>query len=397
MALRDTARDPLNWLLLVLALAFGYYVIAVPYWTKFYLKESPQRLTLREYMENPSHPRPFMLHALGTPPSSVEIVLTDLRVAHIDTDAILLESTVAAAGAEEPGMEDEAMAEEGDEAPVPAAGEAGETAPERGPSTGAAAGGQEGAGEEPGLAAGGMVAEGAPPLDQILIAGENMDLLELSLGQEVELQIHDLWESPLGWVPAQPELERDTEEYYTKEEIDELELVKIHADGNLVTTSYKETGELRFATGNFPPGEVFTLEQLSNDTTYIQTANRLGGSGLIDLYDIHIVGKATQDRNPYFIVEDDEGRRGRIFFNPRLLGEWYWVRPRLEDQKIFARGTLRPMSPPQLRQLESEANVQVVMDGNDVLSEDGTAVFNLENPAETAGGMGQGGGTGTTP
>ena len=63
--------DPLNWALLILASAFGYYVMMVPYWQNFYLKEDPQVMTLQEYMDNPSHPRARMIRTLGVPPSSV--------------------------------------------------------------------------------------------------------------------------------------------------------------------------------------------------------------------------------------------------------------------------------------------------------------------------------------
>ena len=61
--------DPLNWTLVVLAAAFSYYVLAVPYWQDEFLKRSPQVMTLQEYMDNPSHPREWMLRTLGAPPS----------------------------------------------------------------------------------------------------------------------------------------------------------------------------------------------------------------------------------------------------------------------------------------------------------------------------------------
>ena len=40
-------KDPLNWTLLVLALAFGYYILAVPFWQDEYLKRSPQVMSLQ--------------------------------------------------------------------------------------------------------------------------------------------------------------------------------------------------------------------------------------------------------------------------------------------------------------------------------------------------------------
>ena len=82
--------DPLNWALLVLATAFGYYVLAVPYWQDEYLKRSPQVMSLQEYMDNPSHPREWMLRTLGAPPPSVEIVVEGLNVKHVDNDSIML-------------------------------------------------------------------------------------------------------------------------------------------------------------------------------------------------------------------------------------------------------------------------------------------------------------------
>ena len=43
-------KDPLNWALLILASAFAYYVMMIPYWQNYYLKQDPQVMTLPEYM-----------------------------------------------------------------------------------------------------------------------------------------------------------------------------------------------------------------------------------------------------------------------------------------------------------------------------------------------------------
>ncbi|MFQ5743623.1 MAG: hypothetical protein ACE5HV_08550 [Acidobacteriota bacterium] len=354
MALKDTVKDPLNWVLLILALAFGYYVVAVPYWTNYYLK-TPQAMTMADYLANPSHPRPFKLHALGSPPSSIELVITDLVVSHIDADSILLETGTASSAAPPaalpavPTAEQQSGGASAEEATAPVMGE-----------------------EQP------------PPKNQILLAGDNMDLKELSVGQEVSLQVHGLYESSLGWVPQEANLEREQEEFFTKEELDELDRFKIISNGNSIAVPYVETGELRFASGVHPPGQPTTLERLANDTRYIQTVNRLAG-GTADLTGARLVSRALEEQAPYFLVEDAGGRRARVFYNPRLLSEWYWALDRLQSQPVVVRGTLRPLAPAALRQLETDGNVQAIMDGFEIMSPDGATVISLENPA---GGLG---------
>ena len=368
MALKDTVKDPLNWVLLILALAFGYYVAAIPYWQNYYLK-TPQEMTMAEYLANPSHPRPFMLRALGSPPSSIEVVLTDLTIVHIDSDSLLLRS---------PGMATTPAVPVTPPEPVEAVVEGEEGAEVADVEVAVAE-----SAEEPLL----VFMERAPaPNDEILIAGENMDLLEYSVGQQVSLQVHGLSESSLGWVPMQAVLTREDEEYYNKEEIDELDRMRIYSNGNEVAVPYVDPAEMRFGVGEHGVGEPITLETLSNDTTYIQTMNRLRGlpSG-VDLYDVRLVGRAFEQLQPFFLVEDAEGRRARVFYNSRLLHEWYWALDRLQGQEIVARGRLQDMAPADLRQLEADGNVQATLDGIALLSRDGSIVINLENPAGALG------------
>jgi hypothetical protein len=331
-------KDPLNWTLLVLASAFGYYILAVPFWQDEYLKRSPQVMSLQEYMDNPSHPREWMLRTLGAPPPSVEIVIEGLNVKHVDNDSITLSSASSSSS-----------------------------------NTG-------GACDLPPETSISMGSEADPPMTDILIAGDNMDLLGLSVGQQVDLQAFGLHETELGWVPLHPELDSDLEEKFTKDEIDELELLEIHMDGNIVRNPYVETGELRLAPGLQPDGEPSTLEELDNDTEYIQTGSRLAGS-LLDLQGVKLVDQDTNVMSPYFVVEDSEGRRANVYYNQRLLSEHRWGLDRLGDQCVVVRGVLRRLTPPELRQLGEEGNVQAVIDGHAMVSPDGAVVISLENPA----------------
>ena len=334
--------DPLNWALLILVLAFGYYVLMVPYWQNFYLKEDPQVMTLQEYMDNPSHPRQWMLRTLGAPPSSIEVIIDGLTVQHIDTDSITLNSTGAA--------------------PI-APGGLCDTAP--------------------------MIGSEQPPsLTEILVAGDNMDLLELSEGQQLSLQVYGLAETDLGWVPLQPELESAQEEKFVKEELDELEFVKILANGNEITVPYLETGELRLAAGLQPDGQLGTLTDLADDTTYIQTVTALRG-GMFDLHSVRLVDWDQQNLQPYFIVEDAEGRRAHVFYNQRLLSEWRWGLDRLEGLCVVVRGQLQPKTPPELRQLEADGNLQAMINGHSILTPNGAVVISLENPSGALMGSGQ--------
>ena len=221
--------------------------------------------------------------------------------------------------------------------------------------------------------------EGPPPAGQIIIPGENLDLLAITAGQTIDFRVTGLYESPLGWVPQNPALDRNDEELFTKEELDALEFMRVLVDGNEILLPYIAADELRFASSVHPLGMPATLEELANDTTYIQTVQRLAG-GTVDLYDVLLSEKRFVERAPYFVFEDGEGRRAQIFFNSRLLSEWYWALDRLGGQDVVARGTLRPFTPSQLRQLESDGNIQVVMDGYALLSRDGTTVVSLENP-----------------
>jgi len=216
MALKDAVKDPLNWVLLVLAAAFGYYVVAIPYYQDLYLK-TPQEMTMQEYLENPSHPRPFMLHALGAPPSSVEVIITDLTIRHIDSDSITLTASSVTDGGSTPGAT-AAATPSSDDTNDDTAGEAGgETGGDPGGEAGSDAAGDSG--QEQTLSFG---PEAEPPANEILIAGENMDLLEVSEGQQLRLQVFGLHESPLGWIPQEPELDSDTEEHFSKEDLDDL-------------------------------------------------------------------------------------------------------------------------------------------------------------------------------
>ena len=210
MALKDTVKDPLNWALLIVAAAFAYYVMMVPYWQDLYLKQEPQAMTLQEYMDNPSHPRPWMLRTLGAPPSSVEVIIEGLTVKHIDPDSITLTNDPRSIGT-----------------------------------------GLDGVCEMPTM----MGQEQPPPLSDIMVAGENLDLKELSEGQQVSLQVFGLSETDMGWVPLEPTLDPDQEERFSKEELDALEMLRIRANGNEVTIPYVEVGELRLADGVHPVGE----------------------------------------------------------------------------------------------------------------------------------------------
>lgn len=350
MALKKGLTDPLNWLLLLLAGAFIYYIFAVPYFFEYYMK-TPQQMTFSEYLANPAHPRPFMLHALSNPPASTEIVLHGLTVKHVDQDSILLEDASVPSGTTAAAT------------PMPA------PAPAEGESDGSAA--------APAFLE--FAAEAAAPNNQILIPGDNLDLLPVQVGMQISLQLHDLHQSPLGWIPRELTVGQTEEQYYNKQDLDELALLKVIVGGNAIPVPYIEVDEMRFAPEVHPAGEPFTLEQLSNDTSYIQTANRLAGSS-VDVYDVRIVERLMLERAPYFVFEDAQGRRGHVFYNQRLLSEWYWVQDRLGDGNIVVRGTLRPFAPNQLRDMEAEGNVQVVIDGYALLSRDGSTVISLENP-----------------
>ena len=339
-------KDPLNWALLILASAFVYYVLMVPYWQNYYLKQDPQVMTLPEYMANPTHPRPPMLRTLGAPPSSIEVVIEGLTVKHIDTDSITLTADSASTNA----------ANSADCTLPPVLG------PEQDVS-----------------------------LSDLLIAGDNMDLLELSEGQQVSMQAFGLSETELGWVPLEPTLESDQEERFTKEELDALEFVKIGANGNTIPVPYIETGEFRLATGVQAAGELHTLEELADDTFYIQTANRLSsvaGGGALDLHGVRLVGWEQEALAPFFIVEDAEGRRAHVFYNQRLLSEWRWGLDRLENKCVVVRGALQGMTPARLRQLEADGNIQALINGASILSTDGGVVISLENPAAALLGSG---------
>jgi len=342
MALKDSVKDPLNWALLILASAFAYYVMAIPYWQNYYLKENPQVLTLQAYMDNPSHPRQPMLRTLGAPPSSAEVIIEGLTVKHIDTDSITLTSGSSSTGATSTVGACPAPTAMKEEVP-------------------------------------------APPTD-ILIAGENMDLLELSEGQQVSIQVFGLFESDLGWIPLEPALDADQEEHFSKDELDVLDQLKILANGDPITVPYVEAGELRMAPGVHPPGEPAMLVDLADDTTYIQTVNRLQGA-LLDLNGVRLIDWRQAQLAPFFIVEDEEGLRAHVFYNQRLLSEWRWGLDRLEGECVIVRGTLRNRTPAELRQLEQDDNVQAIIEGFGIMSLDGSVVINLENPL---GGIGPG-------
>jgi len=335
MALKDTVKDPLNWVLLLLAAAFAYYVIAIPYWQDFYLKQDPQAMRLQEYLENPSHPRPPMIRSLGAPPPSIEVIIEGLTVKHIDTDSITLTT--------DPSTIDAMTPDDCQTPPMPGS-------------------------EQP------------VPSDEIMIAGDNMDLLSLSKGQQVSLQVFGVSETALGLVPLEPTLESDQEERFNKDELDQLEQLKIHANGNTIPLPYVETGELRLADDVQPPGEPLTLEALADDSEYLQAAGRLSGN-LADIYGVRLVSRTQAMLDPYFVVEDAEGRRARIYYNQRLLSEWRWALDRLQGRCVVVRGVLRVVQPADLRELEAEGNVQALVEGESILSPDGGIVINLENPA----------------
>lgn len=356
MALKKSLTDPLNWLLLLLAGAFAYYIMAVPYFTNFYLK-TPQTMTFQEYLASPSHPRPFMLHALSAPPPSVEVIISGLEIQHIDQDSILLVDPTQGAGA----------------AAVPAAATDATSA-------------DDGAQDDSAPTTLTIGEEAPVPTNQILIAGDNLDLLPLSTGQQVQIRVHGLHQTALGWVPLNPALAGgDQEELFSKEELDALELMGVIADGNQLDVPYMEVDELRFADGGHASGQPTTLAELANDTTYIQTFAGLAG-GTVDLHGVSLSEKRFEERQPYFIVEDAEGRKAHVFFNSRLLSEWYWTQDRLDGQEVIVRGTLRQFTPSQLRELEANENTQAIIDGYAIMSRDGSVVISLENPL---GGFGQ--------
>jgi len=340
MALKDTVKDPLNWALLIVAAAFAYYVMMVPYWQDLYLKQEPQVMTLQEYMDNPSHPRPWMLRTLGAPPSSVEVIIEGLTVKHIDPDSITLTNDPSSIGT-----------------------------------------GVDAVCEMPTM----MGQEQPAPLSDIMVAGENLDLRELSEGQQVSLQVSGLAETAHGWVPREPTLDSDQEERFSKEELDELEILRIRANGNEVTIPYVEVGELRLADGLHPAGEMATLADLGDDTTYIQTANRLEG-GLLDLHSVRLVDWEQSVMSPYFVVEDAEGRRANVYYNQRLLQEWRWALDKLKGKCVVVRGSLRSRAPAELRQLEADGNIQALMEGFELMSPDGAIVISLEDPSGALGG-----------
>jgi len=333
--------DPLNWALVILASAFAYYVMMVPYWQNLYLKEAPQVMTLEAYMDNPSHPRKWMLRTLGSPPSSIEVIIDGLTVKHIDTDSITVTSSATSTSTAGSGLCDTPM----------------------------------------------IGSEQSAPLTDILVAGDNMDLLELSEGQQVSLQVFGLHETDHGWVPLEPEFGSGLDEKFSKDELDALGFVRIHANGNTIDVPYMETGELRLAAGLQPAGEVGILEELADDSTYIQTVNRLQGA-FLDLQGVRLVDWDQENLQPYFIVEDDAGRRAHVYYNQRLLSEWRWGLDRLEGQCVLVRGVLQSKSPPELRQLNDDGNIQAMIDGHSIISTDGAIVISLENPAAALVGSG---------
>ncbi len=334
--------DPLNWALLILASAFAYYVMMVPYWQELYLKEDPQVMTLQEYMDNPSHPREWMLRTLGAPPSSIEVIIDGLTVKHIDTDSITVTSSAASTSAAAGGLCD--------------------TPPMIG-------------------------SEQAAALTDILVSGDNMDLLELSEGQQVSLQLFGLHETDLGWVPLEPDFSSGLDEKFSTDELDALGFLRIHANGNTIDIPYTATGELRLAAGLQPAGEPGTLENLADDSTYIQTVNSLQGA-FLDLQGVRLVDWDQESLQPYFIVEDDAGRRAHVYYNQRLLSEWRWGLDLLQGQCVVVRGVLQLKSPPELRQLDDDGNIQAMIDGHSIISTDGAIVISLENPAAALIGSG---------
>ncbi len=359
MALKKTLTDPLNWLLFGLAAAFVYYVTAVPYFTDYYLKTA-QEMTMAEYLANPSHPRAFMLHALSAPPPSIEIVITDLEVAHVDQDSILLRSS------DMPATTNGAISSASTGSNDTLAGDDGSAS-------------DQGDDERPTMLQFGP--EAPPPGNEILLAGENLDLLSFNEGDRVSLRTHALYESPLGWVPKELVLEQALEEFFNKDDLDALEFSYLSADGTEGTPiPYVETGEMRFSADGYSPGEPMSLEDLDRDTDYITTSNRIAG-GSVDIYGLRITGRRLENRAPYIIVEDSEGRRARVFFNSRVLSEWYWLEDRLGDSpEVVVRGRLRSFTPTALRQLEADGNFQAVLDGDEILSRDGSRVITLDSP-----------------
>jgi len=354
MALKKSLTDPLNWLLLLLAGAFFYYISAVPYFTDLYLK-TPQQMTFEEYLASPSHPREFMLHALSAPPPSIEIIITDLEIVYIDQDSVLLAARSLGAAA------------------VPA------VTPAADPAVDGEMGEDEGQ-DSTDVVLLDFQDEVPTPANEILIGGDNLDLLPLSVGQTVSIQVHGLHQTQIGWVPLNPSLAgSDQEELFTKEELDALDLLKILDNGNAIEIPYVEVDEMRFARDVHAIGEPMTLAELANDTTYIQTFARLAG-GSVDVYDVTLAEKRFAERAPYFIVEDAEGRRAQVFFNSRLLSEWYWAMDRLGGEDVVVRGTLRQFTPSQLRNMEAADNTHAVIDGYAILSRDGTVIISLENP-----------------
>ena len=438
-----------------LAAAFVYYVTAVPYFTDYYLKTA-QEMTMAEYLANPSHPRAFMLHALSAPPPSIEIVITDLEVAHVDQDSILLRSSdmpattngaisSASTGSNDTLAGDDGSASDqgdderptmlqfGPEAPPPGneillAGEnldllsfnegdrvslrthalyesplgwvpkdsillrsSDMPATTNGAISSASTGSNDtlagddgsasdqGDDERPTMLQFGP--EAPPPGNEILLAGENLDLLSFNEGDRVSLRTHALYESPLGWVPKELVLEQALEEFFNKDDLDALEFSYLSADGTEGTPiPYVETGEMRFSADGYSPGEPMSLEDLDRDTDYITTSNRIAG-GSVDIYGLRITGRRLENRAPYIIVEDSEGRRARVFFNSRVLSEWYWLEDRLGDSpEVVVRGRLRSFTPTALRQLEADGNFQAVLDGDEILSRDGSRVITLDSP-----------------
>lgn len=348
MALKKSLTDPLNWLLLLLAGTFFYYITAVPYFTDLYLK-TPQQMTFEEYLASPSHPREFMLHALSAPPASIEIIVTGLEIIHIDQDSVLLRDPSMVSAGEMTTI-----------TPIAASADEGQNSTD--------------------VVLLDFQPESPNPANEILIAGDNLDLLPLSVGQTISIQVHGLEETLSGWVPLNPSLAgSDQEELFTKDELDALDFLKIHDDGNTLEIPYIEVDEMRFASDIHAAGEPISLEELANDTTYIQTFARLAG-GSVDLYGVTLVEKRFLERAPYFIVEDAEGRKAQVFFNSRLLSEWYWAMDRLGGEQVVVRGTLRTFTPSQLRGMEAADNMQAVIDGYAILSLDGTVVISLENP-----------------
>lgn len=273
--------------------------------------KSPQQLTLTEYLEDPAHPRSGPLFFLSATPSA-EVVLTDLKVAHVDEDSALLEDPAGA---------------------------------------------------------------------DVLVAGDGMDALGLSVGGNVSLQVGQLERTPLGWVPAIPDLDAITWERFDRDEVDAIEQWKIVADGATVAARYVEFDERSFSSVVPEADRTLTLVEASA----LQDLPQLLGEWstnreTVAIRGAELAGQGWRGREkPYFIVQAGADEWVAVIYEPQLFSEWHWAMDRLQGEQVVARGVPRPSDDADFNAIAATRPERLVMilDGYAISSPDGETVIHL--------------------